>query len=114
MDIIQSVSTLVSLGLLLAIIELIRRNRLKEKYSLTWLFSSLVMLFFSLSRKSLEYVAILVGVYYPPSFIFVLGLFFLIIINVHFSMVISELFEKNKKLAQEIAIMKEEVKKSTR
>ncbi len=111
MDMVTLLAFLVSVAIVASIIELIRRNRLKERYSLLWLFSSFVILFFSVSRKSLEFISLSVGIKYPPSFIFLLGFLFLIVINVHFSTVISELFEKNKTLTQEIAILKEMLEK---
>jgi len=109
-DFVILVATGVSGAIVFSVVELIRRNRLKEKYSLLWLISSLVILFFSVSRKSLETISLLVGIQYPPSFIFLLASLFLIVINIHFSTVISELFEKNKTLTQEIALLKEAVK----
>jgi|Deesub1362A_J573_1020465.scaffolds.fasta_scaffold51175_1 hypothetical protein len=106
MDIIPLLATLVSAAILLSVIELIRRNRLKEKYSLLWLFSTLVMLWFSFSRESLHVVSRMIGIKYPPSFIFLLGFLFMIVINIHITSVISELYDKNKTLAQEIALLK--------
>jgi hypothetical protein len=58
------------------------------------------------SRESLHYVSRLIGIQYPPSLIFLLGLIFLIVINIHFTTVISELSDKNKILSQEIALLK--------
>ncbi|HET6515675.1 MAG TPA: DUF2304 domain-containing protein [Thermodesulfovibrionales bacterium] len=106
MDIIPFLTSCVTALILMSVVELIRRNRLKEKYSLLWLVAAFVMLFFSISRSSLEWLSLLVGIQYPPSFIFILAFLFLIVINVHFSTVISELFEKNKDLTQEVALLR--------
>lgn len=106
MDLVPLLTTCITVLILMSVVELIRRNRLKEKYSLLWLVSALVMLFFSVSRKSLEWISLLVGIQYPPSLIFILAFLFLVVINVHFSTVISELFEKNKDLTQEIALLR--------
>jgi len=106
MDLIPLLTTCVTVLILMSVIELIRRNRLKEKYSLLWLASSFVMLFFSVSRKSLDQISLMVGILYPPSFIFILAFLFLVVINVHFSTVISELFEKNKDLTQEVGLLR--------
>ncbi len=93
----------------IVVIELIRRGRLKERYSLLWLFASIVMLVLSLSRALLEYVAHALGIYYAPSFLFLIAFLFLLLITLHFSVVISGLSEKNKRLAQEIALMRKEM-----
>ncbi len=110
MDMVTLIATLVSVTILFSVIELIRRNRLKEKYSILWLASSIVILFFSVSRKALESISLFVGIYYPPSFIFILAFLFLVVINIHFSTVISELFERNKNLTQELALLRESMK----
>lgn len=110
MDIVLVFSTIVSVVILVSVVELIRRNRLKEKYSILWLVSSLVMLCFSVSRDFLHYVSFTIGIKYPPSLIFLLGFLFLIVINIHFSSVISELADSNKTLSQEIALLKHELK----
>jgi hypothetical protein len=94
---------------LIVIVELIRRGRLKEKYSLLWLFAGTILLIFSSSRYLLEYVSALVGIYYPPSFLFLLAFLFLLLITLHFSSVISGLSEKNKKMAQELALLRQEM-----
>jgi len=112
MDIVRFMATLVSGAILFTVLELIRRNKLKERYSLLWLASSVVILIFSVSRELLHAISYLFGIYYPPSFIFLLAFLFLIIINIHFSTVISELFEKNKTLTQEIALLKKAIKET--
>ncbi len=111
MDIVLIVSTLVSSIILISVVELIRRNRLKERYSLIWLFSSIVMLVFSLSRQSLHVAAQLIGIKYPPSLIFLFGLLFLVVINIHFASVISTLSDRNKSLAQELALLREHLER---
>jgi len=112
MDKILLIATLVDILIFVSVIELIRRNRLKEKYSLLWLFSALVMLWFSASRETLHYVSALIGIQYPPSFIFLLAFFFLIVINIHFSTVISKLSDRSKALSQEVAILREMIERN--
>jgi hypothetical protein len=46
------------------------------------------------------------GIYYPPSFLFLLAIGFLIVLLLHFSTVISSQSDQNKRLAQEIGILK--------
>lgn len=110
MGLIQIISIIISLTILFLVIESIRRGILKEKYALLWLFASIVVLVLSIWRELLDVVAFAFGFYYPPSFLFLVGLGFLHLITLHFSVVISALSEKNKKLAQELGILKEEMK----
>jgi hypothetical protein len=114
MDLIKILAVLGSGSVLVVVIELIRRGRLKEKYSLLWLFAGTVMLLFSSSRDLLEYTAHLLGVFYPPSFLFLLAFLFLLLITLHFSVVVSGLSEKNKNLAQEVALLRQEMKEMTK
>jgi len=104
MELITLFATIINIIIFITVVELTRRNRLKERYSLLWLFSSFVMIWFSVSRESLHLLSRVIGIQYPPSLIFLLGFLFLIIIN------ISELSDQNKTLTQEIALLQETVK----
>jgi hypothetical protein len=84
---------------------------LKERYALLWLFASASFLMLSFWRKLLDIVAHAFGFYYPPSFLFLAGFGFLHLIALHFSIVISRLSDKNKKLAQELGIIQERMKR---
>jgi hypothetical protein len=112
MDLLKLLAVIGSGLLLIVVVELIRRGRLKEKYSLLWLLAGAVLLVFSSSRDILEFISHALGIFYPPSFLFLLAFFFLLLITLHFSVVISGLSEKNKHLAQEIALLKHEVQRS--
>lgn len=114
MDILKIMAILASGTVLFLVIELIRRGRLKERYSLLWLISSVILLVFSSSRALLETVAYFFGVFYPPSFLFLLAFLFLLLITLHFSVVISGLSERNKTLAQEIALLRLMVERERR
>ena len=109
MDIVKALAIAGSATLLFLVLELIRRGRLKERYALLWLFSSLVLLILSLSRSLLELFSRLIGIYYPPSLLFLIAFVFLLLITLHFSAVISGLSDKNKRLAQELALLRQEV-----
>ena len=110
MDFVQVVSIITSGLILFAVIELIRRNQLKERYSLIWLGTALVLIIFSIWRPLLHLVARTLGIYYPPSFLFLLGFAFLLLLLLHFSMIASSLSEKNKHLAQEIGLLKKRLR----
>ena len=109
MDLLKILSIVASGSVFVLVIELIRRGRLKERYSLLWLFASGVLLVLSSSRYMLELFSHMVGIYYAPSFLFLLAFLFLLLITLHFSVVISGLSEKNKQLAQELALLRQEL-----
>jgi hypothetical protein len=106
---IQIASILVGLVLLGVIFQLIRRNRLQEKYALLWIASVVIVLVLSVWRGLLESFAACVGIFYAPSALFLVALFCGMIIALHFSVVVSDLTKQNKTLVQEIALMKEEL-----
>lgn len=110
MDRVQWVSILGSAGLLAVVFELVRSRRLQEEYSLLWLFTGAVLLLLSCWRGLLDRMASVFGIYYPPSALFLVGLGFLLMILLHFSVIISSLSERSKKLAQEIALLREELR----
>lgn len=94
--------------LIIFILELIRRKRLKEEFSILWLGMGLVFLVISLFRRLLDKFSYLVGIGYPPAALFLILIMGLTIILIHFSVAISELKEANKKLAQELGLLKKE------
>ena len=109
MDLLKILAMFGSGSVFIIVIELIRRGRLKERYSLLWLCASALLLTLSLSRGVLEYFSHALGIYYPPSLLFLLAFLFLLLITLHFSVVVSGLSEKNKKLAQELALLRKEL-----
>ncbi len=98
-----------ALVLLLGILEMVRRRRLREEYSLLWLMTAAVVLVVASSRGVLAWLAGIMGIAYPPSALLVIGLGFLSATTLHFSGVVSQLSEENTTLAQEIAILRWQV-----
>jgi hypothetical protein len=109
---ISLVASIVSFAFLVGILELIRRRRLQERYALLWLLTSLVIFILSAWRDALRLVADAVGVAYPPSALFVIASFFILVVLLHYSTVISELSERNVTLAQRLAILEERLRRA--
>jgi hypothetical protein len=109
MDVTRLVALLLSGTIFVLVVWLIREGRLREKYALLWLFTCLVIIALAASRRVLETVAIIFGIYYPPSLLFLLGLLFLLLVNVGYAVSLSRLSQSNHKLAQEIALLKQEL-----
>lgn len=89
---------------------LIRKKRIKEEFSLLWLFFGIIFIVFSTWRSGLDFIANLVGITYPPAamiLLFMLAFFFILI---EFSTIISRLSDRNKNLTQEIGLLKMEIK----
>jgi hypothetical protein len=105
----QYIAILVSISLFMFIFYLIRNKKIKEEYSLLWLFTSVIFIVFSFWRHGLEYFAKLVGIAYPPAALFLILMLAIFLILIEFSINISKLSDKNKILAQELAILKGEL-----
>ncbi|MBI3510794.1 MAG: DUF2304 domain-containing protein [Bacteroidetes bacterium] len=112
MERIQIIAIAASVCFLAFIASLIIRGKLREEYAIIWIICSVLLIAFSFWRKGLDVVAHLVGVFDPPNLIFTGALFAVFIYLLHLSVVVSKLQEQNKTLAQDIALMKEKLKKS--
>ena len=104
-----------SLVLLGVVFELIRRHSLRERYALLWLATGLVLLALSIWRDGLNTMATWAGVKgYPPAVLFAVGLFFIIVVLLHYSTVISKLADQNAVLAQRVALLEAELREQER
>jgi hypothetical protein len=101
------IAILVSGGLLLLILELVRRKRLMERYALLWLFSTLVLLVLSVWTGLLNLLASALGISYPPSALFAVAFGVVLVLLVHFSLAVSRLSDQNKVLAQHIGLLQQ-------
>ena len=102
---VSLVSAAAAAALILVVLELIRSRRLQERYALLWLLTGLVIFVLAIWRSLLSSAADLVGIAYPPSALFVLASFFIMLVLLHYSTVISKLSEQNTVLAQRLAIL---------
>jgi len=102
----------VALGLvvLLFILNQVRRKHIREEYSLLWILSAVVLLLSATFIRSVERLSHLVGIYYPPAFLFLIAILMVMVLQFHFSTVISTLREQNKNLTQDLGILAAEVK----
>lgn len=109
MDTTKIVSLSFGFCILGGVLWLVRERRLKEKYAILWMAASGLIVLLASSRKFLETIATTVGIYYPPSLLFLLAVIFLITVNISFSITLSRLSDNNRLLAQEVALLKKKV-----
>ncbi len=102
------VALVVGIGMLLLIIELVRRRRLREEYSWLWLLTGSVILVLTMWFDLLKWITHLIGAITPSSTIFLFAFLFLILISLHFSVVISKLTDRNREIAQRYALLEVE------
>ncbi|MVM40049.1 DUF2304 family protein [Spirosoma sp. HMF3257] len=106
---IQIISLLGAAIFMIMIFRLIVQGRLREEYSIIWILCTVILIVFAIWRKGLEQISLLLGVYYPPSLIFLAAIFAIIVFLVHLSVVNSKLQNQIKDLSHEMAMMKKEL-----
>ncbi|MBI1281736.1 MAG: DUF2304 family protein [Anaerolineaceae bacterium] len=94
------------IGAFIFVLELVRRRRLKEEYSLLWLATAVALIVLSLSRPALDLLASTVGIIYPPSALFLVAVIFVLFILLHYSIVLTRLTQENKENAQQLALLR--------
>jgi hypothetical protein len=99
---------IISLLVFVVTIELVRKKRLKEEYSVLWLTTSLIMIVLVLKYDWLQTLTLLVGAGLPTSTLFMGAIVFLMLIAVQFSLKISRLTDQVKNLVQENALLRHE------
>jgi hypothetical protein len=104
---IQVVAIGGTLVLFLIVLELVRRRRLLERYALVWLGSALVLLALGIWQGLLGKIANAIGVFYPPTALFVIAFGFILLLLLHFSTAVSRLTDQSKVLAQRLALMEQ-------
>jgi hypothetical protein len=106
---IQILAVIGAITLALIVIQLVRRRRLSEGYSMIWIGLSAIVLVLSLFRNLQEVVAHLVGVYYPPSLIFGTLIFILVGIMLYLCVVLTRLEARCCLLAQHLALLEQQI-----
>jgi hypothetical protein len=103
----------VSILLLLLVLELVRRGLLKERYALLWLATAVFGLVIGIFPRIVVVLADVLNFQYLTVF-FVLSFIFGLGLVLAFSIVISRLVERNRRLTQEVALLSHTVKQLER
>jgi hypothetical protein len=91
--------------ILLMVVELVRRRKLKEEYSVLWVGTAVVILLFSIWFSLLKGITDAIGAISPASTLFFFGLLFCLVLLLHFSVRISALERRLTTLVQEVGLM---------
>jgi hypothetical protein len=90
----------------LAMLELVRRRILREKYALLYGLVGFGGLVLALGRTRFDDVARELGVSYGPALLFLVAILFLLFLCVGLSVQVSKLEERSEILAEEIALLR--------
>jgi hypothetical protein len=102
---IRILTIFAAVAILILVIELVRRRKLKEEYSLLWVLTAVLLVVLSTWYGLLVKVTHLVGGTVPSSTLFFFGLVFVISLMLHFSIRISLLERRVTSLVQEIGLL---------
>ena len=104
---LQVVAIAGAVGLLLFVLELVRRRALMERYALLWLLSSFVILGLAVFDDALAVIARQMGIVSAPNALFFVAVGFILLLLLHFSAAMSRLSDQSKVLAQRQAILEQ-------
>jgi glycosyltransferase involved in cell wall biosynthesis len=94
-----------SLVLLLLVVDLVRRRKLKEEYSVLWVTTALGLLVLAAWYQLLDWITTLIGGVALSSTLFFFALLFVFVMLLHFSVRVSALERRLTALIQEIGLL---------
>jgi hypothetical protein len=98
-----------SLFLLGLILELVRRKKIGERYSLLWIIIAVgLCLSATVGLRILFAIAPRLGVVSPATGLFLLAFLGLTVLSVYFTVILTQLSEQNRMLAQRVAFLEHE------
>lgn len=108
---VQLVTIVGAALLLLAVLEMVRRRRLIERYALLWLFSATIVLGLAIWSGGLARISHAIGIIYPPNALFFIAITCIVLLLLHFSSVLSRLSDQTETLAQRQALLEERLRR---
>lgn len=106
---IQIIIAIGVLGALTVIVNMIRKKKLELRYALAWLFVGSGVLVLDCFPQLIDWMSKQLGIASPVNMLFFLGFCFSLVIIFVLTVAISRMSIRIKQLAQEIALLTEEV-----
>ena len=100
-----------SLAIFIFTVEIMRRGLIRERFASIWSATAGIMLFFSIFNNALVWTSEKLSFKTPSNLLFFSGILLLIAIAVQYSYELGNLEDQNRKMAIEIAIIKNEIKR---
>lgn len=105
MERLLTVSLILSGGLIVVILNSLRRSHIRVEYSLSWLAAAVVVFTLSLWDNGLVALGHLLGINYPPAALASVTICVFLVVLYRLSMIVSELKDNNVALAQKVAAL---------
>lgn len=103
---IYAISLAVATLFLITILELVRRGKLKEQYSLIWLGFGFLFMIVSVNPRLTETFSRWLGVHYAPALLFLAGLLCCFALILHLTVIVSRQSVQLLRLTQELTLLK--------
>jgi hypothetical protein len=105
----QIITAVGAVGLALYVLDLVRRRRLSEEYSLLWVLTTVVIAVLGFSTPLLVGITRMLGIRYEGSTVFAFGLAFTMAMLLYLCIKLSRLVQEKDGLTREIAFLRLEV-----
>lgn len=105
---------LLTLGIVGFVLHLVRSGRLRAKYAMLWTTIGAGLVVLAAFPGLLDWTANRLGIFYPPAAFLIAAVAFLLVLTVHFSWELSRLEERTRTLAEEVALLREELSRRGR
>ncbi|MBI1798837.1 MAG: DUF2304 domain-containing protein [Candidatus Eisenbacteria bacterium] len=105
----QAIFAFGAVALVLIVLELVRRRRLSEEYSLLWVVSSLAMAALGFSTPLLQAITRAMGILYESSTAFAFGVTFGVVMLLYMSIQMSRLGRENRVLTRELGLLQNQI-----
>lgn len=109
MSIYLMLSRIIAVCLVIFVIELVRRNKLQESYSILWIIISILIIILTVSESILNHFAAWIGIDYAPSLLFLVAIVFLLALSIKFCIIHTLQNKKITMLIQELSLLKSKV-----
>ena len=108
----QFLAALLAVAITLWVVDLVRRRRLSEEYSLLSLVAMAGVVLLAFWTQGLTWFTHLVGALYETSVIFFFGLVFVLLVLLFYAVKLTSLTQEIRRLAQEQALLRRRLERS--
>ena len=99
----------IAIVMVLVVLQMLRRGKLREKYTVLWLVVGGLAIVLGLFPQLLDWAATLVGIRVPANLLFALAIVLLVGVSLHVSRELTILEDETRILAEEVSILRASV-----
>lgn len=108
---VHLLALIVGAVIIVAMVELLRRQQLKERYTVLWFATAIAVAVLAIFPRLLDAGADALGIRSGPSLLFLLAITALGLVCIQLSVEVSRLEERTRTLAEEVALLRAAVRR---